>query len=233
MVTHPPTLNFNPPNLVYFSIIFESSHFFSLHLSCSSPTLHYLLPSVHSLIHPFIHLLWFPPTKFPHQPLSTFPLLLISGLLLFPFSSSLTLSTSFSSSLPPFLSLFHTVLCASLSLAGLLLGGWEFVCTQVPAEHPLHPGSQPGSASLLLILLLLLLSLPFLPCHLLTLHFSSPTPHDSSYHPRCRRHPLTPSPSYLLTFRCPFLPVRSTLLSGSSLVMRSQTLFTWNRIVAL
>uniref|UniRef100_A0A3B5ALB9 Uncharacterized protein n=1 Tax=Stegastes partitus TaxID=144197 RepID=A0A3B5ALB9_9TELE len=31
-------------------------------------------------------------------------------------------------------------------------------------------------------------------------------------------HPPTPSPSYLLTFRCPFLPVGSTLLSGSSLV---------------
>ena len=192
-----------------FSIIFELWHFSTLRLSrfltTSSP-----LSSICPFIDPSIHL---PPLVSSSQlpsstPSSTFPLLLISGLSLLPFSSSLTLSTSFSSSssssLPPFLSLFHTVLCASLSLAGLLLGGWEFVCTQVPAEHPLHPGSQPGSASLLLILLLLLLSLPFLPRHLLTLHFSSPTPHDSSCHlgadsTHSPPHPPTSSPSVVLS----------------------------------
>lgn len=192
--------------------------------------------------HPFIKSITFCfllPLPVIKKPSSPFPVPLISELWLLPLSSSLTLSTSFSSSSrPPFLSLFHTVLCASLSLAGLLLGGWEFVCTQVPAEHPLHPGSQPGSASLLLILLLLLLLLlspPFFPHHLLTLHIYSPTPHDSSNHlgADCT---VTPSPSYLLTFHCPSLPDGSSLLSGYSLV-HCQTLslfsnavvaWTWN-----
>lgn len=186
-----------------FSIIFELWHFSTLHLSrfltTSSP-----LPSICPFIDPSIHL---PPLVSSSQlpsstPSSTFPLLLISGLSLLPFSSSLTLSTSFSSSsssLPPFLSLFHTVLCASLSLAGLLLGGWEFVCTQVPAEHPLHPGSQPGSASLLLILLLLLLSLPFPPAISSPFTFLRPlhmTPHATLVR-TAPTHPLTLLPPHL------------------------------------
>lgn len=103
----------------------------------------------------------------------------------------------------------------------------------MPAEHPLHPGSQPGSASLLLILLLLLLlSLHFLPCHLLTIHFSLPTPHNLSRHLGADSTLPPPSPFFLLTFRCPFLPVGSTLLSGSSLV-RPQALFSAVCISAL
>lgn len=229
----PTPSQFHTKPYLFIFPLFLNSYLF-LHSTCLVP--HQLLTtfihlSIHESIHSLIHHIWFPPPNFLHQPFSTFPLLLISGLSLFPFSSSLTLSTSFSSSLPPFLSLFHTVLCASLSLAGLLLGGWEFVCTQVPAEHPLHPGSQPGSASLLLILLLLLLSLPFFPHHLLTLHFYSPTPHDFSYHLGAYST-LTPLPSYLLTFHCPSLPVGSSLLSGYSLVS-PQALSAWKRIVTL
>lgn len=162
MVTHQPPVDLKP-NLIY-----PSCHSFkTLHISLHADNLFhtdFLLPSTRLSIHFPTHR--FIAFDFRHQPSSTFPSLLISAFSLFLFSPSLTLSTRFSS-LPPFLSLslFHTVLCASLALAGLLLGGWEFVCTQVPAEHPLHPGSQPGSASLLLILLLLLLSLPFFPEH--------------------------------------------------------------------
>lgn len=107
------------PHLFIYSLFFVFLH-------CSAPILFPMnysqLPSTHAFIDLSIHShLWFPLSPPP-------PLLLCSftahlGLLLFPFSSLLTLSTSFSSSLPPFLSLFHTVLCASLSLAGLLLGG--------------------------------------------------------------------------------------------------------------
>lgn len=166
MVTHQPPVN-PKPNLIY-----PSCHYCTFHISLHATYLPHTdspfsstCPSIHFHIHCFIAF------GFRHQPSSTLPSLLISAFSLFLFSSSRTLSTRFSS-LPPFLSLslslFHTVLCASLTLAGLLLGGWEFVCTQVPAEHPLHPGSQPGSASLLLILLLLLLSLPFFPEHSIT-----------------------------------------------------------------
>lgn len=126
MVTHqPPTPQLHTkPYLINFPLFWNSYPL--LHSTCHVP--HLLLTtfihlSIHRSIHSSTHHIWFPPPNFPHQPPSTFPLLHISGLLLFPFSSSLTLSTSFSSSLPPFLSLFHTVLCASLSLAGLLLGG--------------------------------------------------------------------------------------------------------------
>lgn len=127
------------PYIVYLSILhpfFTTILTIHLSLSSSSP----LHPSVHSLT----DLLWFAVTV---PALSS--LLHDHFALLFP---------------SPNPSLFHTVLCASLSLAGLLLGGREFVCTQVPAEHPLHPGSQPGSASLLLILLL-----PLPPPPLLTI----------------------------------------------------------------
>lgn len=184
--------------------LFLNSYFFTL---SPVPLLNSsLLPSICPFIDPYIHS---SPLVSSYQlPSSTPPLLFL-------YFSSLVSRSSLSlppspcplrspPSLPPFLSLFHTVLCASLSLAGLLLGGWEFVCTQVPAEHPLHPGSQPGSASLLLILLLLLLSLPFLPRHLLTLHFSSPTPYDSSYHlgadsTHSPPHPPTSSPYVVLS----------------------------------
>lgn len=123
--TPTPTPQFHTkPYLINFPLFWNSYPL--LHSTCHVP--HLLLTtfihlSIHRSIHSSIHHIWFPPPNFLHHPSSTFPLLHISGLLLFPFSSSLTLSTSFSSSLPPFLSLFHTVLCASLSLAGLLLGG--------------------------------------------------------------------------------------------------------------
>lgn len=164
MVTHQPPVNLKP-NLIY-----PSCHYFkTLHISLHATYLFhtdFLLPSTRPSIHfpthrfiafdfPSSTLLYFPFTShlcFLALPFLSLPHTVHSVLL----PSSLSLSHS--------LSLFHTVLCASLALAGLLLGGWEFVCTQVPAEHPLHPGSQPGSASLLLILLLLL-SLPFFPEH--------------------------------------------------------------------
>lgn len=125
MVTRPPPSQFHTKPYLFIFPLFLNSYLF-LHSTCLVP--HQLLTtfihlSIHESIHSLIHHIWFPPPNFHHQPFSTFPLLLISGLSLFPFSSSLTLSTSFSSSIPPFLSLFHTVLCASLSLAGLLLGG--------------------------------------------------------------------------------------------------------------
>lgn len=179
MVKHPPPLD-SQPNLIYLSIIFVFLHSTSTrHLSYSTLTTHHFHPHIHSLIHPFTHLLGFLlPSSNPLPSLYFTSLVSRSSLSLPPSPCPLR-------SPPPFLpsSLFHTVLCASLSLAGLLLGGWEFVCTQVPAEHPLHPGSQPGSAYLLLILLLLLLSLPF------SLAISSPftflcplymTPHTTS-----------------------------------------------------
>lgn len=177
MVTHQPPVNFKL-NLIYPSChYFKPSTFPCMRLICST-----LTPHFHPPAHPFIS----PLTDSLHLVSITNP-----PLRSFHFSSLLSRS-SFSlphpvhsvllpSSLP--LSLFHTVLCASLALAGLLLGGWEFVCTQVPAEHPLHPGSQPGSASLLLILLLLLLSLPFFPVHSIATIIICPlymTPHPTS-----------------------------------------------------
>lgn len=123
--TPTPTPQFHTkPYLINFPLFWNSYPL--LHSTCHVPHLHlttFIRLSIHRSIHSLIHHIWFPPPNFLHQLSSTFPLLHISGLLLFPFSSSLTLSTLFSSSLPPFLSLFHTVLCASLSLAGLLLGG--------------------------------------------------------------------------------------------------------------
>lgn len=204
----------------------------NLNPSLISPSCHYLKPSTFPCMRrptasplpstrPSIHLPthWFIAFGFRHQPSSPFPSLLISALSLFLSSPLLSLphpvhSVLLPSSLP--LSLFHTVLCASLALAGLLLGGWEFVCTQVPAEHPLHPGSQPGSASLLLILLLLLLSLPFSPEHSISTVIICPlstTPHPTSWwtHPPPHRPASWHNPVLSL-------PVWSTLLLGRSLV---------------
>lgn len=119
MVVHSPLLNFpNDPFIYSLICTFAQNHtLFILFLANS----HFICTSINSTTHSF----WFPSPNSPHQPPSSFYFLPISDLLLFLFSSSLTLSTSFSSSLPSSLplSLFHTVLCASLSLAGLLLGG--------------------------------------------------------------------------------------------------------------
>lgn len=177
-------LHTNPPVNFKLNHIYPSCHYFNpstfpcMQFICSTLTFHFHPPA-----HPFIS----PLTNSLHLVSITNPLRSLH------FSSLLSRS-SFSLppspcplGSPPFipssLSFFHTVLCASLALAGLLLGGWEFVCTQVPAEHPLHPGSQPGSASLLLILLLLLLSLPFFPAHSIATIIICPlymTPHPTS-----------------------------------------------------
>lgn len=161
MVTHNPLSISNQTLFIHPAIILKPSTFPCMRLICSILT---------SYFHPPAHPFTSPLTDSSHL------ISVINPPLLSLHFSSLLSRSSFSLppshcplGSPPFLpsslSLFHTVLCASLALAGLLLGGWEFVCTQVPAEHPLHPGSQPGSASLLLILLLLLLSLPFFPEH--------------------------------------------------------------------
>lgn len=187
--------------------------------TCPFPHLTTIHLSIHWSIHSLMSFGFLLPTFI--YPATSFPLLPISDLSLFPFCSYLTLSTSFFSSLPPFLSLFHTVLCASLSLAGLLLGGWEFVCTQVPAEHPLHPGSQPGSASLLFILLLLLPFPSLPPSPYPHPSFLSASLHDFSCHLSAESTVWSPSPFYPLTFHCPFLPVGSIQLQGFSLVSPS------------
>lgn len=160
--------------------------------------------SIHSSIHPPIH----PTISFGFPLLTSF----IKPLPLFLSFSSLASCSPFSLPPSPFplrlllpsslpLSLSHTVLCASLSLAGLLLGGWEFVCTQVPAEHPLHPGSQPGSASLLLFLLLLL-SLPSPSSLAISSPFTFLRPLHTTPHTTFVRtaptHPLTLLPPHLL-----------------------------------
>ena len=107
---------------------FETSSYFDIHESCC-PHSHHLPPSIILFLHPLVCCL----CSFLSSP-----------------PPPLILCTSYFSSSSPSLPLSHTVLCTWLSLAVLLLGGWEFVCTQVPAVHPLHPGSQPGSASFLL-----------------------------------------------------------------------------------
>lgn len=219
--------------VLYFSYLLYFYVFHTLpvlSLTNSSPltsTCLFVDPFIHSLTHSFIHsfthpsynLLWFPPPDFLHQPPSSFPLLLISGLSLSPFSTSLTLSTS---SPPPFLpsslSLSHSALC--LALSGWAAPRWLRVCVHSGACRASPP---PGLTTRFCLSPLIsaappLPSLPFFPRHLFTFHFSSPTPHDSSYHFCADSTHSPPSPSYLLTFRCPFFPAGSTLLSGSSLV---------------
>lgn len=134
------------------------------------------------------------------------------------------------SSLP--LSLSHSALC--LALSGWAAPRWLRVCVHSGACRASPP---PGLTTRFCLSPLNsaapppLPSLPPLPFLHPSLFFAHST--RLLIPPWCRQqHPLTPSPSYLLTFRCPFLPVGSTLLSGSSLV-RPQTLFVSYRIAAL
>lgn len=114
MVTRSLPLNFKP-NRIYLSILFcPVTHIYTSLVLLLTP--HHFHPSIHSLIHLFTHPFWFPPPNFPTSPPP--PPSFTSHV-----SLSLPPSPCPLRSLPPFLSLFHTVLCASLSLAGLLLGG--------------------------------------------------------------------------------------------------------------
>lgn len=211
------TLFHTPPVPFPHHLLTTSIHL-SIHWSIHSLTsFGFLLPT--SLINPLLYFsftshLWSlaPPFLFlPH------PVHFVLLLLLLP------------SSLP--LSLSHSALC--LALSGWAAPRWLRVCVHSGACRASPP---PGLTTRFCLSPLNSAAPPPLPSLP-----PSPSPHPSLFFahstwllmpPWCGQHPLTPSPSYLLTFRCPFLPVGSTLLSGSSLV-RSQTLSAGNRIVAL
>lgn len=209
MITHSP-LNFKL-DLIFLIYLFFCPHTSTLHLSCAHkfPT---QLQLICPFIDPFVHSsLLVSSFQLPSSPLFSFTSHLWS---LAPSFLSLPHPVHFvPSSLP--LSLSHSALC--LALSGWAAPRWLRVCVHSGACRASPPPGLTTRFCLSPLKFCCSSSFPFLPHHLPTLHFSSATPQDS-IPPWCRQHPLTSSPSYLLTFHCPFLPVGSTLLSSFSLV---------------